>query len=358
MEPARQPVAAARGSAFPAPSDEKARDEASRFITSLYLGILRREPDAAGLKQHTESLLAGRTHAEIADDFLTSAEFGRQLAAKGLFRPPGHFYSPIVDPVEAGRHLDAMWAKPLPAQLPAIALDRSEMVAAWRNLLPFLSTVPFLETKRRRYRFFFDNPTYSWGDGSVLHAMVRRHKPKRLMEIGSGYSSACTLDTVEHYLKWNCELTFIEPHAQLLRKIVGKDTDKVRIFEMPVQQIPLSEFDRLQENDILFIDSTHVMRTGSDVCFELFEILPRLASGVLVHFHDIFWPFEYGRSWAVDENRSWNEAYAVRAFLSHNSAWKIVMFNDYLAKLERDLIEKTFPAFLRNTGGALWLRRV
>ena len=106
------------------------------------------------------------------------------------------------------------------------------------------------------------------------------------------------------------------------------------------------------------VDSTHVLRTGSDVCFELFEILPRLAPGALVHFHDMFWPFEYPRSWAVDENRSWNELYAVRAFLTNNEQWEVVFFNDYFAKLETKRIEDTYPNFLRNSGGALWLRRL
>jgi len=93
------------------------------------------------------------------------------------------------------------------------------------------------------------------------------------------------------------------------------------------------------------------------VCFELFEILPRLSSGVLVHFHDMFWPFEYPRTWVVDENRSWNELYGVRALLTDNDAWRVLLFNDYLARLERPMIESTYPQFLRNSGGALWLMR-
>jgi hypothetical protein len=122
--------------------------------------------------------------------------------------------------------------------------------------------------------------------------------------------------------------------------------------------MPVELFQQLQCGDFLFIDSTHIVRTGSDVCFELFEILPRLAPGVIVHFHDIFWPFEYSRDWVVDENRSWNELYALRAFLTDNRNWGIMFFNDYFAKLERPLIENTFPTFLRNAGGALWMQRL
>lgn len=191
----------------------------------------------------------------------------------------------------------------------------------------------------------------------MLYAILRHQRPRRVIEIGSGWSSACTLDTVEQYLQGNCELTFIDPHPELLFGLIGGAATQIRILKSPVQKVPLSIFNELRAGDILFIDSTHVLRTGGDVCFELFEILPRLAVGVLVHFHDMFWPFEYPRSWVIDENRSWNELYAVRAFLSYNAEWQIIMFNDYLAKLERPLIEKTYPEFMRNSGGALWLRR-
>jgi predicted O-methyltransferase YrrM len=262
-----------------------------------------------------------------------------------------------MDPLEAERHLISKSVQSIPAGLGGISLDRSELVSMWKRLLPFLTTAPFAESKRPGFRYQFDNPSYSWADGSVLHAMLRLHRPRRFIEVGSGWSSACTLDTVEHYLNGACEMTFIDPYPQLLREVIGEAARKVRIIEAPVQQVPVATFEALQSGDMLFIDSTHVLRTGSDVCCELFEILPRLASGVFVHFHDMFWPFEYPYQWIVEENRSWNELYAMRAFLSHNEAWRIVFFNDYLAKLEHDLIAATYPPFLRNTGGALWLQR-
>jgi hypothetical protein len=325
------------------------RGAAERFV-ALYRGVLRRKPD------QDHALLSGRTHASVAEEFISSDESKTQTAVK-LFVPPGHFYSPIVNPLEADRHLTALEGVPTPESVPGVMIDRAEMIQVWHSLLPFLTTTPFHESERPPFRYAFDNPNYSWGDGSVLHAMIRYHRPKRIIEIGSGWSSACTLDTVEQYLDTDCELTFVEPYPTLLLKLIGEAASRVRVLEKPVQQVPLSIFDALQAGDILFIDSTHVMRTGSDVCFELFEILPRLSRGVLVHFHDMFWPFEYPRSWSVDENRSWNELYAVRAFLTYNDAWRIVLFNDYLAKLERPMIEATYPQFLHNTGGALWLLR-
>lgn len=214
------------------------------------------------------------------------------------------------------------------------------------------------EQKADGFRYAFDNPAYAWGDRSVLHAMLRYLRPKRIIEIGSGWSSACTVDTVEHSLGKDCAVTFIEPFPSLLLELIGEAQLKTTIIESRVQDVPLDAFRSLERGDVLFIDSTHVLRTGSDVCYELFEVLPLLPPGVVVHFHDMFWPFEYPRRWAVDENRSWNELYAVRAFLTSNHEWRILMFNDYFAKLEQSLIDDTFPLFLKNPGGALWLEKV
>jgi hypothetical protein len=332
------------------------REDAQRFVSALYRGVLRREPDEHGSTHFTNAILAGRSHASVVEEFIGCEEFQEQTAVK-LFVPPGHFYSPIVDPIEANRHLALKDNHPLPERLPGIAIDRAEMIRTWQNLLPFLADIPFPGPKGPDFRYHFDNPAYSWGDGSVLHAMLRLYRPKRIIEIGSGWSSACTLDTVDRYLEGACDLTFIDPHPRLLRDILGDAIGRVRILEIPAQQVPPAVFDALEAGDILFLDSTHIVRTGSDVCFELFEVLPRLGRGVLVHIHDMFWPFEYPRRWIVEENRSWNELYAVRAFLSYNDTWRITLFNDYLAKLERGLIEATYPRFMRDAGGALWLQR-
>jgi hypothetical protein len=309
------------------------------------------------LKYWVEAL-ATVTDFEILDRFFSCEEFARVSKDK-LFVPPGHFYSPIVNVAEAETHLRRVEAQGTPEEIPGINLDREQMVRAWHELLPFMRSAPFGDNPGPGLRYGFVNPAYSWGDASVLHAMLRLNRPKKVIEIGSGWSSACTIDTVESYLSGDCELTFIEPYPQLLKELLGgtRTRTMIRILECGVQQVSLDTFESLQVGDILFIDSTHVLRTGSDVCYELFEILPRLSPGVWVHFHDMFWPFEYQRSWIVEENRSWNELYAVRAFLTDNAHWQVAMFNDYFAKLERDLIESTYPKFNRNPGGALWIQK-
>ncbi|MCX5512537.1 hypothetical protein C3941_04420 [Kaistia algarum] len=333
-----------------------AEEEAQRFVSALYRIVLHREPDPAGLTYYADQLGSGRSPAAITEEFMNSEEAGSGNAVK-LFVRPGHFYSPIVDPMEASRHLARMATDGVPSTLPGIGLDPESMINTWHSLLPFMTSNPFPEMKGSKYRYAFENSAYSWGDGSVLHAMIRHHRPRRIIEIGSGWSSACAADTVEHYLGGACSLTFIEPYAALVRDLIGDYPGQVRFIEEPVQEVQVDVFKELEAGDILFIDSTHVLRTGSDVCYELFEIFPIIRPGVLVHIHDMFWPFEYPRAWAVDENRSWNEAYAVRAFLTENASWRIAWFSDYLVHFERPMIEATYPRFLRNPGGALWLER-
>ena len=121
------------------------RGEAQRFVSALYRGVLRREPDEHGSTHYVNAIMAGRSHASIIEEFIGCEEFRNQTAVK-LFAPPGHFYSPIVDPIEADRHLASKEVDPVPEGLPGIALDRADMIRAWRALLPFLASI----TARRR----------------------------------------------------------------------------------------------------------------------------------------------------------------------------------------------------------------
>jgi hypothetical protein len=143
----------------------------------------------------------------------------------------------------------------------------------------------------------------------------------------------------------------------LLRLLNPFDSPRVQIINKPVQTIDIELFDVLDENDILFIDSTHVAKTGSDVNFELFEILPRLRRGVIVHIHDIHYPFEYPREWVIERNYSWNEVYVVRAFLMYNNSFEVLFFNDQFGQLCSDRVARDAPAMSKNYGSGLWLIR-
>ena len=175
--------------------------------------------------------------------------------------------------------------------------------------------------------------------------------------MGCGNSSCVILDTNELFFSNSIKFIFIDPYPQLLKSLLkAGDGEKIDIIPNRLQDVPLVVFKELKENDILFIDSTHVSKTGSDVNYLFFEILPSLKKGVLIHFHDISYPFEYPEEW-IKEGRSWNENYMMRCFLAYNKSFEIVLFNTYLQTFHREWFEKNMPLCLKNPGGSLWIRK-
>ena len=142
----------------------------------------------------------------------------------------------------------------------------------------------------------------------ILYALLRRLRPKRIIEVGSGFSSALMLDSNDRFLDGSICSTFIEPYPERLRSLLTEhDKGRIELLQTAVQSVPRDVFAPPVTNDILFIDSSHVTKIGSDVNYLLFEILPRLKPGVVVHVHDVMWPFEYPKEWLM-EGRAWNEA--------------------------------------------------
>ncbi len=279
----------------------------------------------------------------------------RQMRKKTAY-PVGHFYSPIPDREEARIAVDLADARrnAIPA---GIALDDDAMQSLWAELVPFMADAPFAESPGPGRRYFYDNPLYSYGDALVLHAMLRLNQPDILVEIGSGYSSAAVLDTREAFGHPR-NIVCIEPYPDRLKSLLKPDDcAKTRVLEQKVQDTDIAVFSGLGAGDILFVDSSHVMKTGSDLSFIFHEILPSLAAGVIIHFHDIFWPFEYPRKWAVDENRAWNEIYAVRNFLMYNAVFEILFFNSYFAQMHVKTARDDCPLFAKQPGGGLWLKK-
>jgi len=179
----------------------------------------------------------------------------------------------------------------------------------------------------------------------------------KLIEVGSGYSSCVTLDANEFFLKNKIDCKFIEPYPDLLKSLIkSEDNSRIEIIEKKLQDVPLELFKELKTNDILFIDSTHVSKLNSDVNYIIHEIFPVLNSGVYIHIHDIFYPFEYPKQWLL-EGRAWNEQYILRAFLEYNQQFEIILFNTYLESIFKDKIENQFPLLFKNTGGSIWLKK-
>jgi predicted O-methyltransferase YrrM len=269
-----------------------------------------------------------------------------------LFVPIGHFYSPIPDPEDVEAHLAR---QDKDKQILGIDFHDDEMRSLWNELLPAMKKIPFTDKPSDTLRYYYLNDQFSFGDASIFYSMLATRTPKRMIEIGSGYSSALALD-VNQRENLGIDFTFIEPYPDRLNMLL-KSTDrrKAKIVEKKVQEVELELFDELEEGDLLFIDSSHVVKTGSDVCYELLEILPRLKAGVTVAIHDMFYPFEYPKSWCLDDNRGWTELYLVRAMLMHSQRYKIKFFNHYFGLKHIDLASDPSTPFHKNFGGTLWL---
>jgi hypothetical protein len=268
---------------------------------------------------------------------------------------PGHFGSPIPALNEVRARDEEIFR--LPSTLVGIDLDGPRQLELVGQFAPYYADQPFADRPKEGLRYYFDNDVFSYGDALMLHCVLRHHRPNRLVEVGSGFSSAVILDTNDLFLDGALSCTFIDPFPQRLRALLREqDSVRHRVLVEPIQKVPIELFDNLGDGDVLFIDSSHVSKVGSDVNWLFFEVLPRLHPGVLVHVHDIFYPFEYPRAW-VYQGRAWNEDYLMRAFLTFNTSFRIRLFNSYLAQFHHDDVAAVMPLWARRPGGSLWLRR-
>ena len=273
-----------------------------------------------------------------------------------LFVPPGHFYSPVVDPAELADRAEELFRADRP--LPGIEMNEAAQCALAERMREPARALWFPDEPGTQARYFYRNDAFSYADGVTLGCLLQMLRPRRIIEVGSGYSSALMLDVVERCLDWSASLTCIDPHpARLASLLRPGDHAHVEIVAQPVQRVDLTLFDRLEAGDVLFIDSTHIVKTGSDVLHHFERVLPRLRPGVVVHLHDMFHPFEYPRPWVMDMNLSWNELYYVRAFLTGNAAYEVMFFVDFMAKRHAGLMRAVAPQFMQRGGSSLWLRK-
>ncbi|MEM5312030.1 class I SAM-dependent methyltransferase [Paraburkholderia sp. JHI869] len=281
------------------------------------------------------------------------ARFGEEMP----WVPNGHFYSPIPPRHEIEAYCAEAF-KSFPRTLPDIDLREEEQLKFIEVARKFYSDLPFQDDKVDGLRYQYVNQAFIYTDAIMLNAMIRHAQPRRVIEVGSGHSSCMLLDTNELWFDNKIECSFIEPYPELLHSLLKPgDLDRITIYPDRVQDVPLDIYSALEPNDILFIDSTHVSRVGSDVNHILFNVLPSIKPGVIIHFHDIIYPFEYFRFW-LEEGRAWNEAYLLRAFLQNNHDYEIVMFNSFMEHFHKPYFAEHMPLCLRGFGGSIWLRKV
>lgn len=218
-----------------------------------------------------------------------------------------------------------------------------------------------------RSQFYLGNGWFEKIDAEMLYSIVREFKPRKIVEIGSGFSTRLSMQAIHKNLQESrnheCEFLAIEPYPK--RIAANEFPGTMRLIECPVQAVELQLFEQLQENDILFVDSSHICKTGSDVVFEVCEILPRLRKGVLVHVHDIYLPYEYPKLWVVEDRNTYNEQYILQAFLAFNSRFEVLWASYYMKTKYAETLRKAFASFdkpilpeERFLPSSLWLRRL
>ena len=266
----------------------------------------------------------------------------------GVYILPAHYYVSEPNILELERTVD-IWAKP--SAMAGVDVDLDAQVDNLRRVC-----VPFQKefTGNPHYRHAVNQPygsgrsrIFGYIEAQVLHAAVRHYQPRRLIEIGSGIPTYCTSQAISMNRQdtgIDGHITCIEPHPIDLVKKIAAASENVELITRPIQEVPLEHFTQLQANDIVFIDSNHVVRTGSEVNYIVLEVLPIIPKGVLVQFHDIYLPYDYDR----DVLRNFihpNETALVAAFLACNTRYKILFSLSMLHYERRKEMQSVLPEY-------------
>lgn len=302
--------------------------------------------------------IAASIISRLPPGILTDSSFFELYQSKGWHAVPAHFYQPIPNTADLP---DALWEKP--SELVGVETN----IAAQAELLESLS-----ETHLKEYHEISEEPPkseteytratgFSGIDGAMLYAIIRKYKPGKIIEIGSGFSTLLSLKALQKNASENPdsggEITAIEPYP---KDFLRKSLDGVgRLVTEKVENVALEEFEILEENDILFIDSSHTVKIGGDVVYEILEIVPRLKKGVLIHFHDVFMPLQYPKDWVKDRHIFWTEQYLINAFMAFNQDYEILWSAGCMHAHMPETLVRHFPHYdaNRQQAGSLWIRR-
>ena len=258
----------------------------------------------------------------------------------GIHILPVHYYTPVPNILELQRTRD-VWAKK--SELPGVSVNLDEQAANLKVIcMPYQNEYAGNTAYKEGESNHF-GPGYGYIEAQALHGFIRHYKPKRIMEVGSGVSSYCMLKASEMNGKetgQDSKIVSIEPYpSSRLRTL-----QQIELMIQQVQTVPFEVFTALGESDLLFIDSSHTVKAGSDVNYLILEVLPRLRKGVIVHFHDIFLPYDYQRD-VCQTFLHWAETSLLRAFLIFNEKAKIIVCLSYLHYERKDLLREVFPEY-------------
>lgn len=277
-----------------------------------------------------------------------------EVDKQGRYRA-GHYYSPI--PAQEEILASIRSADQRPDTLPDVDMRAEHQSALLLDYAPLYTQFSPSSSQNGSSRYHYPNYLFDYADAFFLFSFLRKKRPKRIIEIGSGFSSALVLDSLDGYFGEKPRITFIEPSPVRLKNLLsGSDLECVELITEKVQNVGLDIFETLESGDLLFVDSSHQVKCGSDVLYIMFFLLPILPSGIFVHFHDVFYPFEYPVSW-LEKGYFYNEAYFLRAFLAYNSAWTVHFFASYVDHAFPDILEERFPLCAQWPGSSLYIRK-
>lgn len=272
-----------------------------------------------------------------------------------LLFPVGHFYSPIADPQDIQSRRDVIF-RPRTGT-PGVDYRIDDQLGLIETLKPYVAQIAYpIEKPSDPTTYFYGNDQYPVLDADFLYAALCHFQPKNMIEVGSGFSSLITADVNRRVLDGAINFTCVEPYP---RQFLLDGVDGIsQLVVSKVEDLDLSFFDQLGDGDILFIDSSHVSKVGSDVNYLFFEVIPRLRPGVMVHIHDIFLPDEYPEQWALHQNRNWNEQYVLQAFLQYNSEWDVLWAAHLMGTRHTKEVRQVFGRYPDlGGGGSFWIKR-
>ena len=300
--------------------------------------------------------LAARAIAPVLRRLAHDPTYFELWESYGFHVTGSHFYQPIPN---TGALPLSLWNRV--SDLPGVDMREeqqkqllSDIVAKFEGEFTAIPT----GASSQEFHYHLENAAFEAVDAEMLFGLIRFLKPRRMYEVGSGFSTLLAADALRRNLTdgYSCRFIAIDPYPS--GELQARLPSDVELWRLPIQDVSLDEFQSLCKNDILFIDSSHVCKIGSDVQFLFLEVLPRIRPGVVVHVHDIFTPVEYPKHWVLDWHRFWNEQYLLQTFLSFNAAFEVLWAGQWMHINHPDLLMKAFPSYRAGVSpGSFWFRR-
>lgn len=284
-----------------------------------------------------------------------------KLERIGLHLTPVHFYQPIPD---TSSLKVSLWQRK--SDLVGIDMNDAGQLKLLQDISKFKKEYDKFPNKKTSisHQFFLENGFFEAVDAEILYSIVRLFKPRTIIEVGSGYSTLLSAMAIRKNKNcerdYACKLIAIEPYPNPDLKAGFPELSE--LLPLQVQDVPLSKFESLNEGDILFIDSSHVLKIGSDVQYLYLEVLPRLKKGVIVHLHDIYLPAEYSVDSVLRKHMFWNEQYLLQAFLLFNDTFQVLWGGSYMNLKHPEILAEAFVSYRRSGSckgnGSFWMRKV